>query len=95
MPARPASREGSPPAPGSASSWRSPSSRRAGPGESSPLIIAGWITLAGGKREGFSVNVHIDESRVFGLADGRVFELVEHAYGEWMELRYYGELAAL
>lgn len=32
---------------------------------------------------------------MFSLADGRVFELVDHAYGEWMDLRYYGKLAAM
>lgn len=66
--------------------------KRTSPGQASPLIIGGTITLKGGKSDSFSANLFPSESRLFRLADGRVFELVDHAYGEWMDLRYYGKI---
>lgn len=66
--------------------------KRTFPGQTSPLIVGGTITLKGGKPDSFSANLFPPESRLLRLADGRVFELVDYAYGEWMDLRYYGKI---
>lgn len=66
-----------------------------GPGDSSPLIIGGTITLARGEAEQFHASIHPPEDRLFTLGDGRVFELVGHSYDEWMDLRYFGRIPSL
>jgi hypothetical protein len=64
-----------------------------GPGQTSPLIVGGKITVKGGKPDSFYASLYPPASRLFTLADGRVFELVDYAYDEWMDLRYYGKIA--
>ena len=64
-----------------------------GPGESSPLIVYGAVTRAGAElAEEFSLNLHTEHTRIFWLQDTLAFELVDHAYGEWMLLKYYGKV---
>jgi hypothetical protein len=71
------------------------SHKSVGPGESSPLMIYGELTPPGGaKPEQFSLNLHTEETRLFTLQGGLVFELADYAYDDWMQLRYYGRLAA-
>jgi hypothetical protein len=63
-----------------------------GPGQRSPLIVRGSLTRAGAARgEEFSLNLQTEETRVFWLEERLAFELVDHAYDEWMRLRYYGK----
>lgn len=61
-------------------------------GQTSPLMIGGTVTLKGGKPASFTTSLYPPKSRLFRVADGRYFELVDHAYGEWMDLRYYGKV---
>lgn len=64
------------------------------PGDTSPLIIYGKITTSAAvKDEDFSVNLHTEHSRIFRAGDDRVFEVVNYAYDDWMELRYYGRIS--
>ena len=64
-------------------------------GETSPLIISGSIkTNPAGSAEAFSVNLHPEQDRLLRVGDDRVFEVVNYAYGDWMELRYYGRIAS-
>lgn len=63
-------------------------------GDTSPLIIHGKIaTSANGKAEDFGLNLHIEHSKMFRVGDDRVFEVVNYAYDDWMELRYYGRIS--
>lgn len=63
-------------------------------GDTSPLIVHGKIaTSATSKEEEFGVNLHTEYSRMMHLGDNRVFEVVDYAYDDWMELRYFGRIA--
>lgn len=61
-----------------------------GPG---PLGVGGNFTPPRGKAESFDLWVHEGDSRFFTLTDGHMFELVDSAYDEWIEVRYFGKLA--
>lgn len=61
-----------------------------GPG---PLGVGGSFTPPGRPKESFDVWVHVEDSRFFALADGHTFELVDSAYDEWIEVRYFGKIA--
>jgi hypothetical protein len=61
-------------------------------GPPSPLIVHGALASGGRPAKEFSVNVFTDETRFFSI-DDQLFELVDHDYGRWMDLRSYGRLA--
>lgn len=61
-------------------------------GPPSPLIIHGELTRKRKTAEAFSINVYREERRVFSI-DDLVFELVDHEYDGWMQLRYFGPIA--
>jgi hypothetical protein len=61
-------------------------------GDTSPLIIYGTITRPGGKEQEFSFNLQVELTRIFRLDDDLVFELTEYAYGDWLDLHYYGKV---
>lgn len=64
----------------------------AGDGES-PLGISGDFAEPKGSLAPFDLWVHLGQSRLFTLGDGHTFELVDHAYGESITVRYFGKLA--
>lgn len=65
--------------------------KRTYPGQESPLMIHGTLEVGKTTTE-VSVSLMTSARRWFQV-EGRVFELVGHAYDEWMELAYYGPLA--
>ena len=64
----------------------------AGDGES-PLGISGEFAEPKGSFAPFDLWIHLGESRLFTLGNGHTFELVDHAYGESITVRYFGKLA--
>lgn len=69
--------------------------KHVGPDETSPLMIHADVTPPGASRPlVFTTNLHSERSTLFTVEGGWTFELVDHAYDEWMQLRYYGRIAA-
>jgi len=64
-------------------------------GPPSPLIVHGTIAQGKAAPVDVSVNVHVEESKLFRLEGDHVFELVDYAYDEYMTLRYFGRLPGL
>ncbi len=62
-------------------------------GDTSPLIIRGTFTRPGKPPEGFGHSLQMESTRLFWLDDIYAFELVDYAYDDWMELRYFGAVA--
>ena len=63
-------------------------------GPPSPLITyLSFKSPSGPALEDVQVNLQLDETRLFVVGDGYVFELVAHDYNEWMDLRYFGKLS--
>ena len=55
----------------------------------SPLMIAGTFTKPGAPPEDFSVNVHLEHSKIFTVGD-EDFELIHYDYNQSMRLKYVG-----
>lgn len=60
-------------------------------GETSPLLVRGELQEGTTPPAPFDVHVELGGDRQFRIR-GHAFELVSHAYDEWMELTYYGHL---
>ncbi len=59
-------------------------------GPPSPLIIHGRFAAPGKTEAEVDAHIYLDESRVFVLGGGFVFELGAYGYDEFMELTAYG-----
>lgn len=55
----------------------------------SPLMIGGTFTKPGAPPERFSVNVHLEHSKIFTVSD-EDFELIDYDYNQSMRLKYVG-----
>lgn len=61
-------------------------------GPESPLIIHGAFGRPGGKPKEFDEYLHVNETRMFDLADGYTFWLKKYEYDVFIELEYFGRI---
>jgi hypothetical protein len=63
-------------------------------GPPSPLIVHGTFTYRKARPVDVSINVHVDESKVFGVR-GHILEIIDYAYDDYMQLQYWGRIEKL